>query len=109
MITVYDYFQVGKIRFTVPAVCYIKIICCNRNEISQQYFSAKQLTPFISITYEQKMLGFMKESGLEEYCIDVNELNADILWKKFNHLVENYNEYVGKLKQLKTVLQIRRT
>lgn len=28
------------------------------------------------------MLGFMKESGLEEYCIDVNELNADILWKK---------------------------
>ena len=68
-------------------------------------FSAKQLTPFISITYEQKMLGFMKESGLEEYCIDVNELNADILWKKFNHLVENYNEYVGKLKQLKTVLQ----
>lgn len=45
-------------------------------------FSAKQLTPFISITYEQKMLGFMKESGLEEYCIDVNELNADILWKK---------------------------
>lgn len=68
-------------------------------------FSAKQLTPFISITYEQKMLGFMKESGLEEYCIDVNELNADILWKKFNHLVENYDEYVGKLKQLKTVLQ----
>lgn len=51
------------------------------------------------------MLGFMKESGLEEYCIDVNELNADILWEKFNHLVENYNEYVGKLKQLKTVLQ----
>ena len=68
-------------------------------------FSAKQLTPFISITYEQKMLGFMKESGLEEYCIDVNELNADILLKKFNHLVENYDEYVGKLKQLKTVLQ----
>lgn len=51
------------------------------------------------------MLGFMKESGLEEYCIDVNELNADILWKKINHLVENYDEYVGKLKQLKTVLQ----
>ena len=35
----------------------------------------------------------------------MNELNADILWKKFNHLVENYDEYVGKLKQLKTVLQ----
>lgn len=81
MITVLRLLPSRKIRFTVPAVCYIKIICCNRNEISQQYFSAKQLTPFISITYEQKMLGFMKESGLEEYCIDVNELNADILWK----------------------------
>ena len=32
-------------------------------------FSAKAGTPFISISYEQKMAGFMNKMNLEKYCI----------------------------------------
>lgn len=56
-------------------------------------FSAKMGTPFISISYEQKMLGFMQSIGLENYCIDLNELNIDKLNFKFNQLIDNYGEY----------------
>ena len=64
-------------------------------------FSAKQCTPFISISYEQKMRGFMKESGLEEYCIDIDELNDSVLEEKFEYLVDTYDDYLDKLKILK--------
>ena len=38
-------------------------------------FSAKMGIPFVSVSYEQKMKGFMQSIGLSEYCIDLNELS----------------------------------
>ena len=56
-------------------------------------FSAKMGTPFISISYEQKMIGFMEELSLNEYCIQLNDLSIGNLSEKFNNLVSNYDNY----------------
>lgn len=63
-------------------------------------FSAKMGTPFISVSYEQKMKGFIKSVGLDEYCIDINDLEAKELEDRYNMLVDNYEEYKDRLKSL---------
>ena len=67
-------------------------------------FSAKEGTPFISISYEQKMFGFMQKIGLEEYCIDINELSIIELENKFKKLNSNYELYNQKLKLIHNFL-----
>ena len=63
-------------------------------------FSAKMGTPFISISYEQKMQGFMKKIGLEKYCIVINELNYERLKSKMELVVKNYGDYKNDLLNL---------
>lgn len=60
-------------------------------------FSAKVGTPFVSISYEQKMKGFMSHAGLMDYCIDINDLSYDRLLKTFDHLVLNYDSLKKEL------------
>lgn len=60
-------------------------------------FSAKMGTPFISVSYEQKMQGFMNKAGIDEYCIPIRELSYDVLKNKFEYLLENYDQYKSKL------------
>ena len=60
-------------------------------------FSAKAGTPFISVSYEQKMQGFMDKLGIQNFCIPIDELNAEQLENKFNYLVKKYEEYKNKL------------
>lgn len=54
-------------------------------------FSAKMKTPFISVSYEQKMEGFSKMIHMDDYCIDVNNLTPELLISKFEMLEENYD------------------
>lgn len=56
-------------------------------------FSAKMGTPFISVSYEQKMKGFMEKLNLEKFCIDLEKISEDNLTRLFEQLVANYNEY----------------
>jgi colanic acid/amylovoran biosynthesis protein len=60
-------------------------------------FAAKMKTPFISISYEQKMSGFMKKSDLQEYCIDVLEVNSEKLIALFQQMLKNKSEFRNKL------------
>lgn len=60
-------------------------------------FSAKMGTPFVSISYEQKMEGFMKKAGLQEYCMSVDELSFDSLKNAFQKLILNYDLYAEQL------------
>lgn len=62
-------------------------------------FSAKMGTPFVSVSYEQKMKGFMKSIGLEEYCLDIKELSENKLNNKFSALVNSYDDYKGQLEE----------
>lgn len=60
-------------------------------------FSAKMGTPFVSVSYEQKMQGFMKKAGLLEYCLPISELSANSLSNKFEGMMSNYDEYKSLL------------
>lgn len=62
-------------------------------------FSAKMGTPFVSISYEQKMKGFMEKIGLDEYCIPIDELTLECLEGTFNRMCNNYPAYKEKLKE----------
>ena len=68
-------------------------------------FSAKMGTPFISITYEQKMKGFMKKADLMDYCIDINDLSFEILYDRFHKLINDYDVYSRYLFQKKSVFK----
>ena len=61
-------------------------------------FSAKMGTPFISVSYEQKMSGFMELGGLSDYCLDVKNLTADNLIGRFEKLESNYDNIRNILK-----------
>lgn len=63
-------------------------------------FSAKMETPFISVSYEQKMSGFMRKMELQDYLIDINDLSEKKLWEKYMYLRENYDDYKRKLVNL---------
>ena len=56
-------------------------------------FSAKMGTPFISVSYEQKMKGFMGKMNLTEYCIDIRDLSVGALETCFKQLIKHYDEY----------------
>lgn len=60
-------------------------------------FSAKMGTPFVSISYEQKMKGFMEKMGLPQYCIPVESLTESELKSKFNDMISSYEEYKNLL------------
>lgn len=60
-------------------------------------FSAKMGTPFVSISYEQKMKGFMQSIELTEYCIDLNDLSLNQINATFDLLVQNYETYKQRL------------
>lgn len=56
-------------------------------------FSAKMGTPFVSVSYEQKMQGFMEKMNLSQYCLPLNDLTPDTLQEKFTLLEKNYSKY----------------
>ena len=60
-------------------------------------FSAKMGTPFVSISYEQKMRGFMQIAELEDACLDVRELSFENLMEKYKLLTTNYSSYKERL------------
>ena len=79
------------------------LISCLYAVIGMRYhsniFSAKMSTPFVSISYEQKMQGFMEKMGLEEYCIKINELSVNVLENKFEKLSKEHNNYKKYLRK----------
>lgn len=68
-------------------------------------FSCKMGTPFVSISYEQKMEGFMNKMALNKYCINIEDLDEKILKRKFDDLVCNYDNYSNYLKELSVDLK----
>lgn len=68
-------------------------------------FSAKMGTPFLSVSYEQKMKGFAQSIGMEDYCIDINDLSAAELQKRFTLLEQNHAEIAQHLADIHRELQ----
>lgn len=68
-------------------------------------FSAKMEIPFLSISYEQKMRGFVKRINYEDYCIDIKELSAEKLMEKFRSLEENHEKIKEHLHRINPELR----
>lgn len=68
-------------------------------------FSCKMGTPFVSISYEQKMKGFMEKVNLNDYCINVEDLGVELLINRFQLLINNYVQYSELLKKIRPKLQ----
>jgi colanic acid/amylovoran biosynthesis protein len=60
-------------------------------------FAAKMKVPFVAIAYEEKMRGFMVESGLSEYMITIDELDIENLLAKYRLLADNYMDVKNML------------
>lgn len=63
-------------------------------------FSAKMQTPFIALSYDFKMKGFMKKLGLSKYCIDVNEINKENLLELSDLIEKNLETYKKYLENI---------
>ncbi len=75
-----------------------RLYCVIGMRYHSNIFAAKMGTPFISISYQEKMRGFMKKEKLESYCLDIHELSFARLTEKFNLLDSNYQDYKQYLK-----------
>ena len=69
-------------------------------------FAAKMCTPFISISYEQKMSGFIKKINYEEYCIDIRDYSANRVLETFDLLEENYPQIRSHLIEINDQLYL---
>ena len=104
----YEYMSTFRINDNVFVMsdkydCYFQqyIISRLKAVIGMRYhsniFSAKMGTPFISVSYEQKMVGFMEKAELMKYCININELSSEVLNEKFDLLLSSYDDYKSEL------------
>lgn len=62
-------------------------------------FSAKMGIPFVSISYEQKMKGFMESIECSSYCIDIENFSREMLETKYQDLLNNYGSYKSYLEK----------
>lgn len=60
-------------------------------------FSAKMGTPFVSVSYEQKMQGFMEKAELMDYCMSMKNLTSSNLMDTFSNMMEQYKSYRADL------------
>lgn len=67
-------------------------------------FSAKMMTPFISISYEQKMSGFIKLCGMQDYCIELKDLSPQRLIETFEKLEKNHSSVKQHLVDINPML-----
>lgn len=68
-------------------------------------FSAKMGVPFVSVSYEQKMKGFMESVKLDKYCLDVFSLTVEELEQKFKLLEADYEHYRARLAELHSYMK----
>ena len=56
--------------------------------------------PYASVSYEPKIKEFMKEVGLSEYCIELKEVESEVLYDKVSAILNNryfFNDYVKNM------------
>ena len=68
-------------------------------------FSIMSGTPFISIIYMQKNLGLMKMMGLEEWAINISELETKLLLEKTQKLIQSSDKVKKLIRYNVTQLQ----
>jgi len=52
--------------------------------------ASRNFTPFLSIIYDHKQIGFLEQIGLKDYSLRINEVSYYNLKSKINHLIANW-------------------
>ncbi len=68
-------------------------------------FAAKAGIPFLCISYEHKMKGFMENLGLVDLTLDVEEITSQRIIEKFDYIEHNYTQIKKLLKERIPALQ----
>ena len=68
-------------------------------------FAAMMKIPNISIIYEDKMRGFLKECGLESLGLDLYDLDRDKLIKRFVKVCMNRNSIINTYDKILPILK----
>jgi colanic acid/amylovoran biosynthesis protein len=72
-------------------------------------FSQVQGVPAVAIAYGgNKTHGIMKEIGLHEYVVDINEISAEALQSIFTNLAQSTSEYQKKLEAAFQAIEVDR-
>ncbi len=72
-------------------------------------FSQVQGVPAVAIAYGgNKTHGIMKEIGLHEYVVDINEISAEALQSIFTNLAQSTSEYKKKLEAAFQAIEVDR-
>lgn len=76
-----------------------KLFCVISMRYHPNIFAAKENIPFICISYEHKMEGFMEKLGRTDLMIKVEEISTSKIIDKFTYLEENYSIIKEQLKK----------
>ncbi len=76
---------------------YSKLFFCISARHHGGAFALKMCTPAICIAYEHKARGFFKQYRLENYVIEMEDLNSEYLINKVDSLISNVEEIKEKL------------
>jgi polysaccharide pyruvyl transferase CsaB len=68
-------------------------------------FATLTRTPFIGISYSDKVASFVSEAGMDEYLINLPEISADVLDIIFSQLMENYDHVTTNLTEKNALLR----
>ncbi|TET91159.1 MAG: 4Fe-4S dicluster domain-containing protein [Methanomassiliicoccales archaeon] len=75
-----------------------KLYCVISMRYHPSIFAAKGYTPFISISYEHKIEGFMERLGLKDLMINVKDISAQAIIDKFTYIENNYAKVKEQLR-----------
>ncbi len=67
--------------------------------------AATQGTPFVSISYEYKSMGISKQLKMDEYCVNCNDLDVNLIVQKLNKIYKQKNQLQKRF--LKVISEIQ--
>lgn len=88
---------------------YSKFHCIIGTRFHSVIFSLSEGVPAIAIAYGgNKALGIMKDIGLSEYCIPIEESNTISLINIYQSLEDNYETYRSKVQEINSSMKQKR-
>ena len=67
--------------------------------------AATQNKPFIAIAYEHKTNGISKQLGMDKYCIKVEDVNEDKLYRLLINMYKKYDKNSSIIKNKLDVIR----
>lgn len=88
---------------------YSKMYCIVGTRFHSVIFSLSSYIPAISIAYGgNKSVGIMKDNGLDDFVIPIEDITLDLLISMFTNMITNYNINMNEIKHKVCRIQAKR-